>query len=120
MDMGRFLIEMHLRTGKPIKELARAHDVNPSWLFKLLRRERGPGSKTAQKRRATQQRRGAAGHEGRRSGETGRRGSGAATRTGGRERGGGGWLQLELPIALSAAPAKIANDRRACSGAFPR
>ena len=63
MDMGRFLIEMHLRTGKPIKELARAHDVNPSWLFKLLRRERGPGSKTAQKRRATQQRRGAAGHE---------------------------------------------------------
>ncbi len=43
MDMGRFLIEMHLRTGKPIKELARTHDVNPSWLFKLLRRYRREG-----------------------------------------------------------------------------
>ena len=40
MDMGRFLIEMHLRTGKPIKELARTHEVSPSWLFKLLRRYR--------------------------------------------------------------------------------
>jgi transposase InsO family protein len=43
MDMGRFLIEMHLRTGKPIKELARAHHVYPSWLFKLLRRYRLEG-----------------------------------------------------------------------------
>ena len=40
LDMGRFLIEMHLRTGKPIKELARTHEVSPSWLFKLLRRYR--------------------------------------------------------------------------------
>ena len=38
MDMGRFLIETHLRTGKPIKELAAAHAVSASWLFKLLRR----------------------------------------------------------------------------------
>ena len=30
MDMGRFLIEMHLRTGKPIKELARTHEVSPA------------------------------------------------------------------------------------------
>ena len=43
MDMGRFLIETHLRTGRPIKELARAHQVNPSWLFKLLRRYRLEG-----------------------------------------------------------------------------
>lgn len=43
MDMGRFLIEVHLRTGKPIEELARAHDVHPSWLFKLLRRYRLEG-----------------------------------------------------------------------------
>jgi transposase InsO family protein len=43
VDMGRFLIEVHLRTGKPIKELARTHDVNPSWLFKLLRRYRLEG-----------------------------------------------------------------------------
>ena len=40
MDMGRFLIETHLRTGKPIKELAKAHGVSSSWLFKLLARYR--------------------------------------------------------------------------------
>ena len=38
MDKGRFLIETHLRTGRSIKELAAAHDVSESWLFKLLRR----------------------------------------------------------------------------------
>src|ERR1700722_16391180 len=32
--MGRFLIETHLRTGRPIKELAAAHDVSARWLFK--------------------------------------------------------------------------------------
>jgi transposase InsO family protein len=43
MDMGRFLIETHLRTGRPLKELARSHDVNASWLFKLWRRYRLEG-----------------------------------------------------------------------------
>jgi transposase InsO family protein len=43
MDMGRFLIETHLRTGKSIKELARTHGVSASWLFKLLRRYRLEG-----------------------------------------------------------------------------
>jgi transposase-like protein len=43
MDMGRFLIETHLRTGRPIKQLAAAHDVSASWLFKLLRRYRLEG-----------------------------------------------------------------------------
>ena len=43
MDMGRFLIETHLRTGRPIKQLAKAHDVSASWLFKLLRRYRLEG-----------------------------------------------------------------------------
>src|SRR5580700_11141350 len=42
--MGRFLIETHLRTGRPIKELAAAHDVSARWLFKLLRRYRLEGS----------------------------------------------------------------------------
>jgi transposase InsO family protein len=53
MDMGRFLIETHLRTGKPIKELARTHEVSPSWLFKLLRRYRleGPAGLEPQSRR---------------------------------------------------------------------
>jgi transposase len=44
MDIGRFLIETHLRTGRPIKELAAAHDVSASWLFKLLRRYRLEGT----------------------------------------------------------------------------
>lgn len=43
MDMGQFLIEKHLRTGRPIKELARTHGVSASWLFKLLRRYRLEG-----------------------------------------------------------------------------
>jgi hypothetical protein len=43
MDMGRFLIETHLRTGRPIKELAATHQVSASWLFKLLRRYRLEG-----------------------------------------------------------------------------
>src|SRR6202050_50787 len=41
--MGRFLIETHLRTGRPIKELAATHEVSASWLFKLLRRYRLEG-----------------------------------------------------------------------------
>jgi transposase InsO family protein len=51
--MGRFLIETHLATGKPIKELARTHEVNPSWLFKLLRRYRleGPAGLEPRSRR---------------------------------------------------------------------
>jgi transposase InsO family protein len=53
MDMGRFLIETHLRTGRPIKELAASHGVSASWLFKLLRRYRleGPASLGARSRR---------------------------------------------------------------------
>lgn len=45
MDMGRFLIETHLRTGRPIKELAAAHEVSASWLFKLVKRYRLEGAK---------------------------------------------------------------------------
>jgi transposase InsO family protein len=53
MDMGRFLIETHLRTGRPIKELAAAHDVSAGWLFKLVRRYRleGPAGLEARSRR---------------------------------------------------------------------
>src|ERR1700682_5272469 len=38
MDKGGFLIEAHLRTGRPIAELAAAHGVHRSWLYKLLAR----------------------------------------------------------------------------------
>jgi len=53
VDLGRFLIETHLRTGRPIKELAAAHDVSAGWLFKLLRRYRleGPAGLEPRSRR---------------------------------------------------------------------
>jgi len=43
MDKGRFLIEAHLQTGRPIAELAAAHDVSRGWLYKLLKRYRLEG-----------------------------------------------------------------------------
>src|SRR6516165_4189116 len=43
MDKGRFLIETHLRTARPISELAAAHGVSRSWLYKLLKRYRLEG-----------------------------------------------------------------------------
>jgi transposase InsO family protein len=43
VDKGRFLIETHLRTGRPIRELAEGHDVSRGWLYKLLRRYRREG-----------------------------------------------------------------------------
>ena len=53
MDKGQFLVETHLRTGKSIAELARAHDVSRSWLYKLLARYRreGPGGLEPRSRR---------------------------------------------------------------------
>jgi transposase InsO family protein len=43
VDKGRFLIETHLRTRKPLAELAKAHGVHRSWLYKLLARYRREG-----------------------------------------------------------------------------
>ena len=43
MDMGRFLVETHLRTGRPIAELARTHGVERSWIYRLLARYRRRG-----------------------------------------------------------------------------
>ena len=53
MNLGKFLIETHLATGRPIKELAAAHDVSARWLFKLLRRYRleGPAGLEPRSRR---------------------------------------------------------------------
>jgi transposase InsO family protein len=53
VDKGRFLIETHLRTGKPIGQLAEAHGLSRSWLYKLLARYRreGPGGLDARSRR---------------------------------------------------------------------
>jgi transposase InsO family protein len=43
MEKGRFLVETHLRTGRPLSELARTHGVHRSWLYKLLARYRAEG-----------------------------------------------------------------------------
>jgi transposase InsO family protein len=53
MDLGRYLIERHLAEGTPIAELAAAHGVHRSWLYKLLARYRaeGPEGLTPRSRR---------------------------------------------------------------------
>ena len=53
MDKGRFLIEAHLRTGRPVAELAAAHGVSRSWLYKLLARyaREGPAGLVPRSRR---------------------------------------------------------------------
>jgi len=43
VDKGRFLIETHLRTGQSLGELAKAHGVHRSWLYKRLARYRREG-----------------------------------------------------------------------------
>jgi transposase InsO family protein len=43
MDKGRFVIETHLRTGRPIGELAKAYDMDRSWLYRRLARYRREG-----------------------------------------------------------------------------
>lgn len=43
MDVGRYLVEAHLREGRSIAELARVHGVHRSWLYKLLGRYRALG-----------------------------------------------------------------------------
>ncbi|MGH2473180.1 MAG: IS481 family transposase [Candidatus Limnocylindria bacterium] len=43
MDVGRYLVEAHLREGRAISELARVHGVHRSWLYKLLARYRSEG-----------------------------------------------------------------------------
>src|ERR1700687_395668 len=43
MDVGRYLVEAHLREGRAVAELARVHGVHRSWLYKLLGRYRAQG-----------------------------------------------------------------------------
>ncbi len=43
MDKGRFVIETHLRTGRPIGELARVYGVDRSWIYRRLARYRRQG-----------------------------------------------------------------------------
>jgi transposase-like protein len=41
--MGRYLVQAHLREGRPVAELAAAHGVHPSWIYRLLARYRADG-----------------------------------------------------------------------------
>jgi transposase InsO family protein len=41
--MGRYLVEAHLREGRSVAELAVAHGVDRSWIYKLLARYRAEG-----------------------------------------------------------------------------
>ena len=43
MDKARFLVEAHLREGRPVLELAAAHGVHFSWIYRLLERYREEG-----------------------------------------------------------------------------
>jgi transposase InsO family protein len=43
VELGRFLVETHLRTGRPVAELAAAHGMSRGWLYKLLARYRAEG-----------------------------------------------------------------------------
>jgi transposase InsO family protein len=43
VDVGRFVVEAHLKEGRPVAELAAAHGVHRSWIYKLLARYRADG-----------------------------------------------------------------------------
>jgi transposase InsO family protein len=43
MGLERYLVEAHLREGRPVAELAEAHGVHRSWIYKLLARYRAEG-----------------------------------------------------------------------------
>lgn len=43
MELGRYLVEAHLREGRSVAELAEAHGIHRSWIYKLLARYREEG-----------------------------------------------------------------------------
>lgn len=43
MDVGRYVVEEHLRTKGSVAELAKAHGLHRSWAYKLLARYRRYG-----------------------------------------------------------------------------
>jgi transposase InsO family protein len=43
MGLGRYLVEAHLREGRPVAQLAAEHGVHRSWIYKLLARYRAEG-----------------------------------------------------------------------------
>ncbi len=43
MDVGRYLVEAHLKEGRSVASLARDHGLHRSWIYKLLARYRDEG-----------------------------------------------------------------------------
>lgn len=43
MDKARYLVEAHVLEGRSVRELAAAHGVHRSWIYKLLARYREGG-----------------------------------------------------------------------------
>jgi transposase InsO family protein len=43
MDVGRYLVEAHLKEGRSVASLARDHGLHRSWIYKLLKRYREEG-----------------------------------------------------------------------------
>jgi transposase InsO family protein len=43
VDKARYLVEAHVLEGRSVSELARAHGVHRSWIYKLLERHRAGG-----------------------------------------------------------------------------
>jgi hypothetical protein len=54
MDLGRYLVERHLREHMPIAELAAVRGMHRSWLYKLLAGYRAEGDAGLQQRSAPQ------------------------------------------------------------------
>lgn len=50
MDKARYLVEAHVVEGRPVSELAAAHGVHRSWIYKLLARYREGGLEALQPR----------------------------------------------------------------------
>jgi transposase InsO family protein len=48
--MARYLVEAHVLEGRPVSELAAAHGVHRSWIYKLLARYRAGGVEALQPR----------------------------------------------------------------------
>ena len=50
MDMARYLVEAYVLEGRPVSELAAAHGVHRSWIYKLIARYRDGGYKALERR----------------------------------------------------------------------
>ena len=50
MDKARYLVEAHVLEGRSVSELAAAHGVHRSWIYKLLGRYRAGGYEALQPR----------------------------------------------------------------------